>query len=169
MHLHRVYAGFSVKDHLQLLPDVAIRYNNAKASSDSDAVIVFQAMAGLMITAKEVRTGRYGNTEYLKKWWKLETGKMRLQDMVPRLMIWQAYIKPRTELRQKFLSYVIEGLPAQSPGILLATLEQVRMILKDWGLKSILYMEAFITTKNRSPELAPIAQHAVDLKERLKR
>lgn len=156
------------------------RYEAAMASPASDTLIIMQAMMGIMTIAKEVKTGRDGNTEYLEKRSKavcatqgiqnqFETGVLQADDMAARMVVWQGYIKPRAELRYRFIQYVQEeGLPSGSSGLLIAALDQMRMVLKDWGMKSILCMEAFISTKNRALELAPIAQQAVDLMAALK-
>ncbi|UDL13956.1 MAG: hypothetical protein [Xiangshan Nyami-like virus] len=171
---------FMIPKIVTLSSELAVRYQAAKASAISDQYLLLQAVAGLMTIAKEVRTGKDGNVEYLEKRWKalcatqgienaLEKGVFKMNQLVEPLQEWQAYIKPRTALRSKFINYVVEGLPAGSPGLLVAALDQVRMVLKEWGLKSILCMDSFIATKNRALELAPIAQQAVDMRKNLAR
>ncbi|KAK2577925.1 hypothetical protein KPH14_000950 [Odynerus spinipes] len=132
-------------------------------------------MAGMMTLAKEVRTGRDGNTEYLEKRWTVicatqgienKVGDIKRPAIIDALLTWQTWIKPRTTLRAKFLDYMIQGFAGVSP-FALSVLEQIRMVLREYGLKSIYLMEAFITRKNRALELAPVAQQAVDLKAAL--
>ncbi|QPB73974.1 nucleoprotein [Hymenopteran orino-related virus OKIAV85] len=162
-------------------PEQKTSLTKAMEAPVSDQILLLQAMIGLMTLGKEVRSGKDGNIEYIESRWKamcatqgienqLEKGNINLRAMfLERTLQWQAYVKPRAQVRAKFLEYVELGFSTESPGLFTAALDQIRMVLKDYGLKSILLMDAFISSKNRALELAPIAKQAVDMRRNLQR
>ncbi|AYW51534.1 nucleoprotein [Formica fusca virus 1] len=151
----------------------------AKASPSADQMLVFYGMTGLATLVKEVRTtGTAINTDYLTKRWQaicatngitniFATGAEMAQylgGMMNEAVKWQEWIKPRAELRTLLLKLALGPGHDDRPALVKSVLDQLRMILTDFGLKSTQVMLGFITSASRAITLAPIAQQAVDLK-----
>ncbi|AWI42885.1 ORF5 [Formica exsecta virus 4] len=151
----------------------------AQASPLADQMLVFYGMAGLATLVKEVRTtGPAVNTDYLTKRWQAICATngitnifapgaemaRHLPGMMTEAVKWQEWIKPRAELRTVFLKLALGPGHDDRPALVKSVLEQLRMILTDFGLKSTQVMLGFITSASRAITLAPIAQQAVDLK-----
>lgn len=152
----------------------------ALASPRSDQLLIFAGMGGLMTVAKEIFKGTRTNEEYLKLRWKAlcatagipnmwegpdAYGKEVFDGVVASLMAWQAWIRSQGDLRQKLLDYCLAN--TEDNILIRGAIEQVKMILKDYGLKAALLMEAFITAGSKAIFLSAIAQQAVDLKRAL--
>lgn len=151
----------------------------ARASPMTDQVLIFYGMAGLATLVKEIRTtGPAANTDYLLK--RLQAicatngitnifapgadASRFVASMMREVELWQEWIKPRSALRTTLLKQALGPGHEDRPALVKSVLEQLRMILTDFGLKSTQIMLGFITSASRAITLAPIAQQAVDLK-----
>lgn len=142
---------------------------------EKDQYLAFIAMAGLMTLGKEVREGTGGNKGYLGKRWKALCATIGIEDIisanvaafVPPILKWQDWIKPRTKLRQMFIEWVVEPHEETNP-LYRGVMDQVRLVLIEYGMKSVLMMEAFVAAHNRALELASVAVQTRDLRNKLK-
>lgn len=161
-------------------PDQIAEYERAKQNPLSDQLLAFMGMSGLMTLAKEVRNKSPRiNTDYLKLRWKALCATSNLVDMwekktvpevaflstIDNLIAWQAWIKPHVSMRRKLLNYALSN--TETNALVKGSLDQVKMVLQDFGLKSALLMESFVTTGSRAIFLPAIAQQAYQLKRAL--
>jgi hypothetical protein len=154
--------------------------NQARALEETNIsghILAFMAMGGLMTLAKEVRIPAPSNVEYLKLRWKalcatlstanvIEQGKMsatQYSSIMQLLATWQEWIKSQGTVRLDILDTVFMVKPEEP--FVQGILDQVRMVLREYGLKSVLLMEEFITMKSRAILLPAIARQAVSLKK----
>jgi len=155
----------------------------AQGSPHSDQIIVFLGMSALMTLAKEVRpTGNNANHEYLAKRWQALCATIGIEDIIAtrivsqetymafmrRLETWQNWMKPRGELKRRLLDIALMPLPEDTQDIVKGAIDQVKMVLQDFGLKSVLVMDAFVASQNRAMLLAAVAQQAVVLRRTLR-
>jgi len=68
--------------------------------------------------------------------------------MMQALLTWQNWIKPQNKLRYTFLNLVIK-LREREPFVA-GMVEQVLMITKDFGLKSVYLMDSLLTAGNKA-------------------
>jgi len=123
-------------------------------------------MSALMTLAKEVRsTGNNANHEYLAKRWQALCATIGIEDIIAtrivsqetymafmrRLETWQNWMKPRGELKRRLLDVALMPLPEDTQDIVKGAIDQV---LQDFGLKSVLVMDAFVASQNRAILLA---------------
>lgn len=131
-----------------------------------------------MTLAKEIKKTQPGmNIEYLKLKWKAlcattQTANMWDQGTLPQavfnkvvdhLVTWQAWIKPHAIMRKRLILYALNN--TEGTAIVQGTLAQVKMILQNYGLRSALLMEGFITAGSRAIFLPAIAQQAWTLRK----
>jgi len=155
----------------------------AQGAPHSDQIIVFLGMAGLMTLAKEVRaTGNNANHEYLAKRWQALCATIGIEDIIAtrtvsqetymtfmrRLETWQGWMKPRGDLKRRLLDIALMPLQEGTQDIVKGAIDQVKMVLQDFGIKSILLMNAFVASQNRAILLAAVAQQAVTLRRTLR-
>lgn len=81
------------------------------------------------------------------------------------LTSWQEWIKPQGALRRDILDLIFQSVPGEP--FVQGILDQVKMVLKEFGLKSVLLMEEFIALKSKAILLPAIARQAVALKKTL--
>ncbi|QRK69400.1 nucleocapsid [Solenopsis invicta virus 15] len=149
------------------------------ASNISGHILAFIAMGGMMTLAKEVRIQAPSNVEYLRLRWKalcatlgttniIEQGQMtsaQYAGIMQVLTSWQEWIKPQGDLRRDILDLIFQSVPGEP--FVQGILDQVKMVLKEFGLKSVLLMEEFIALKSKAILLPAIARQAVALKKAL--
>lgn len=146
--------------------------------------MAFIGMCGLMTLVKEVRgSGPRNNVEYLTKRWKALCATMGLEDIiatgkvtpahlggiVTQLEGWQEWMKPRQKLREDLLDICMgHGVTLGGATPLTRTIvEQIKMVLQNYGLKSVLLMDTFASSNNRAILLPEIARQAVKLRREL--
>lgn len=154
----------------------------ARSSPNTGQAIVFMGMAGLMTLAKDVRsTGTNANNEYLAKRWQALCATIDIEDifatriifqdqfmtMIRSIEVWQDWVKPRGDLRKALLDSVLQPVADDTPLIVRGTIDQVKMVLQDFGLKSIIIMDSFVSSQNRAILLPAIAQQTADLRTTL--
>ncbi|KMQ82739.1 nucleocapsid [Lasius niger] len=153
---------------------------NSIESPLSDQLLVFLGMAGVMTLVKEVRTtGPTANTEYLTKRWQAICATMGIRDefaaggrvtremfdgMIKLLEAWQTWIKARANVRREILLLSIADIPDQAPDLVKKVLEQIKMVLYGYGLKSTEVMCGFTTSDSEALLIPQVNQQAVDLK-----
>lgn len=168
---------------LPLIPEQRESLVTAQGAPHSDQIIVFLGMAGLMTLAKEVRsTGNNANHEYLAKRWQALCATIGLEDIIAtraisqdtymtfmrRLETWQGWMKSRGELKRRLLDIALMPLPEGTQDIVKGAIDQVKMVLQDFGMKSILLMDTFVASQNKAILLASVAQQAVNLRRILR-
>jgi len=148
-----------------------------KASLVSDHIIIFIGMAGLMTFAKKLKFVQ-PYEEYLRKRWQAVCTTANVPNLIEQemsqdiyiiimeyLVKWQAWITPGTPLYKKFLDYALEN---NEENILIkSALTQVRIVLQNYGLKSVLFMEAFIDHYSLTLLLPAVLKQAWALKKAL--
>jgi len=166
---------------LTLTPDMTERLNLARKSPTSDQVITFLAMAGLMTLSKEIRVTPPANYEYLKLRWKalcatmrttniIEQGKITndvFMGMMQALLIWQNWIRPQSRLRYTLLNLIIK--PGEREPFAAGIIEQVLMITKDFGLKSVYLMDSLLTAGNKAILIEAVSIQADKLRNEITR
>lgn len=165
--------------HKAILTDAQEReVTNAKANPLSDQVLMFMDMAGLMTFVKEIKKIQPGtNIEYLKLRWKALCATTQISNMweqgtissaifdkiINHLLTWQAWIKPHAIMRKRLILYALTNQEGTS--LVQGALAQVKMILQNYGLRSVLLMEGFITAGSKAIFLPAIAQQVWTLKK----
>lgn len=147
----------------------------------SDQVIIFIGMAGLMTLAKEIHLSGKPDYDYLQKRWHAICTTLGIEDVIATqlakrdmyiglmnvLVSWQNWIKPRATIRKHFLDLALQEQPSGTPALVKQALLQVKMILHNFGMKTILLMDNFIYSKTKAVMLPAIAQQAADLRKAL--
>lgn len=164
-----------------LTEGIAANLAEAMASPITGQALAFVGMSGLMTLVKEVKgTGDRANYEYLFKRWKAMCATQGIRDVIEtremssealRLWIaklegWQIWVRSRQQLRVALIDYCIqhkEGTLDATP-FTISIMEQVRMVFQNFGMKSILLMNAFPNTNNKAILLASVASQAVVLR-----
>ncbi|KMQ82686.1 nucleoprotein [Lasius niger] len=147
----------------------------------SDQLLVFLGMAGVMTLVKEVRsTGPTANTEYLTKRWQAICATMGIRDefaaggkvsremfhgMIKLIESWQTWVKARANVRREILTLSIEDIPDQAPEMVKKVLEQIKMVLHGYGLKSTEVMCGFTTSDSEALLIPQVNQQTIDLKK----
>jgi len=166
---------------IPLSPEMTDRLRLAKESPTSDQVITFLAMAGLMTISKEIRILPPANYEYLKLRWKalcatmrttniIEQGKVShdvFMSMMQALLMWQNWIKPQGKLRYTLLNLIIK--PREREPFVAGMVEQVLMITKDFGLKSVYLMDSLLTAGNKDILIEAVSVQADRLRGEITR
>lgn len=148
--------------------------------STSDQLLVFLGMAGIMCLVKQVRnTGPAANVDYLQKRWQAicsamgianifaaggEINAARFVHLVNSIVAWQTWIKSRAELRTKILRIALEDTSAGTRELIKKALEQIKMILTGYGLKSVEIMLSFLISDRQAIYLQPIMEQLIRLK-----
>jgi len=160
----------------EMTKEITKSLRNMEASIVSDHIIVFIGMAGLMTFAKELKLVKsYNDNKYLRKKWQAVCATAKIPNMIEQemsqntymiiieyLVKWQVWITPGTSLYKKFLDYALEN---NEENILIkSALTQVRIVLENYNLKSVLFMETFINTYNLTLLLPAVLKQAKALK-----
>lgn len=83
--------------------------------------------------------------------------------IINHLLTWQAWIKPHAIMRKRLILYALTN--QEGIALVQGALSQVKMILQNYGLRSALLMEGFITTGSRAIFLPAIAQQSWTLRK----
>jgi len=172
-----------VTDRPIMTPEIEEACRRACNEPMSNQILAFLGMSGLMTLAKEIRiAGPTANTKYLLNSWQElcatlqiknifkteEITKEKQMRLFQTIHSWQSWIKVRAELRRDLLALAIKPVKPEATGMLRGILDQVIMVLKDFGLKSIYVMEAFSTSNNKAIIIKSVARQAVELKRTLR-
>lgn len=143
----------------------------------SDHAMTFLGMAGVLVLAKEVRKLQPGaNVEYLLQRWKALCATSGVENiwaggvtdrrvdwMINLLVSWQTWIRPHSKLRWRLLKYALAN-KEENP-LIKGDIDQIKLVLNGYGLKSLHVMEGFATVGSRAIFLLAIAKQAWELKK----
>lgn len=163
-----------------LTDDLRASVEAAEQSVHSDQILIFLGMAGLMVLGKEVRlSGNNANYKYLSKRWQALCATEKIEDifttrkvshekymeMIGALEKWQLWMKSRDALRRSLLDAALINFPESASLLRKAAIAQVKMVLKNFGLKSVLIMDEFVpSVPNRAILIHTVAEQAVQLR-----
>ncbi|KAL0098843.1 hypothetical protein PUN28_020788 [Cardiocondyla obscurior] len=139
---------------------------------------LYMRMAGIMTLAKELRTeGPTANADYLLNRWKAFCASINLADHIElgtitretirefngHIIIWQSWIKTQQKVRVDILNSTLRTLPADTNKLHVGIVSQVRMVLQNYGMRSILTMCNFISSQNKAIIIPTVARQACEL------